>query len=69
MGEMLCRGDGTQGASTAAAEATETQVWLDFAHDCGYLSPADSERLKAGYEEVGKMLSAMIANPGKFAPG
>jgi four helix bundle protein len=50
------------------AEATETPVWLDFARDCEYLSPQAHERLTAGYEEIGKMLNAMIANPKKFAP-
>jgi four helix bundle protein len=50
------------------AEATETQVWLDFARDCGYLSPEHYKELKAGYEEVGRMLSGMVANPEKFAP-
>jgi len=50
-------------------EATETQVWLDFALDCGYMSQDNRDRLTAGYEEVGKMLSGMIAHPEKFAPG
>jgi four helix bundle protein len=27
------------------AEATETQVWLDFARDCGYLSPERQKEL------------------------
>ena len=49
-------------------EATETQVWLDFALDCGYLSKQNYDRLTAGYEEVGRMLSGMMANPEKFAP-
>lgn len=49
-------------------EATETQVWLDFALDCGYLSKENHARLTAGYEEVGRILSGMLANPGKFAP-
>jgi four helix bundle protein len=49
-------------------EATETQVWLDFALDCGYLSREDHDRLTKGYEEVGKMLSGMMANPKRFAP-
>ena len=49
-------------------EATETQVWLDFALDCGYLSEQDHTRLISGYEEVGEMLSGMMANPAKFAP-
>jgi four helix bundle protein len=49
-------------------EATETQVWLDFALDCGYLSKDNHVRLTLGYEEVGRMLSGMMANPSKFAP-
>ena len=50
------------------AEASETQVWLDFALDCGYISRNDHNRLTKGYEEVGKMLSGMMANPQRFAP-
>jgi four helix bundle protein len=50
------------------AEGTETQVWLDFAFDCGYLSKENRDRLTSGYEEVGKMLSGMMADPEKFAP-
>ena len=49
-------------------EATETQVWLDFAYDCGYLSKDNRDRLTVGYEEVGKMLSGMISNPDRFVP-
>ena len=49
-------------------EATETQVWLDFGLDCGYLSKENHDRLPVGYEEVGKMLSGMMANSAKFAP-
>lgn len=49
-------------------EATETQVWLDFSLDCGYLSKQNYDRLTSGYEEVGRMLSGMMANPEKFAP-
>src|SRR6266704_820358 len=47
----------------ADGEATETQVWLDFARDCGYLSPQRQAKLTAGYEEVGRMLGGMIGNP------
>ena len=50
-------------------EATETQVWLDFALDCGYLPKEHHDRLTSGYEEVGKMLNGMISNPERFAPG
>jgi four helix bundle protein len=50
------------------AEATETQVWIDFAFDCGYLSKENRERLTCGYQEVGKMLAGMMAGPDKFTP-
>ena len=49
-------------------EASETQVWLDFSLDCGYMSKHKYDHLTAGYEEVGRMLSAMIANPSRFEP-
>lgn len=50
------------------AEATETQVWLDFARDCGYLSTELHDDLVARYEEIGKMLHAMIEQPNRFVP-
>jgi four helix bundle protein len=49
-------------------EATETQVWLDFARDCEYLPPARHAELVKGYEEVGKMLGTMMSMPEKFLP-
>jgi four helix bundle protein len=52
----------------ADGEATETQVWLDFARDCEYLSPTLHAELVKGYEEVGKMLGTMISMPEKFVP-
>ena len=50
------------------AEATETQVWLDFARDCGYLSTEHHDDLVARYEEIGRMLHAMIDQPERFVP-
>jgi len=50
------------------AEATETQVWLDFARDCGYLSTEHHKEILARYEEVGRMLHAMIDHPERFGP-
>jgi four helix bundle protein len=50
------------------AEATETQVWLDFARDCGYLSIERQKELAVGYDELGRMLSSMIKDPKKFTP-
>ena len=52
----------------ADGEATETQVWLDFARDCEYLPPARHLELAKGYEEVGKMLGTMMTMPEKFIP-
>jgi four helix bundle protein len=50
----------------ADGEASETQVWLDFAKDCGYLPLTRYNELTAGYEEVGRMLGSMIARPERF---
>jgi len=50
------------------AEATETQVWLDFAKDCDYLPVDKYHELIKGYEEVGRMLGSMINEPEKFLP-
>src|SRR5687767_8500827 len=52
----------------ADGEATETQVWLDFARDCGYLSTIRHTELMKGYQEVRKMLGTMISMPEKFMP-
>lgn len=52
----------------ADAEATETQVWLDSSRDCGYLSQEHHRELTTRYEEVGRMLSRMMADPEKFLP-
>jgi four helix bundle protein len=51
----------------ADGETAETQIWLDFALDCGYLSPEQHRSLLQGYEEVGRMLGAMLAAPEKFS--
>jgi four helix bundle protein len=52
--------------SDADGEATETQVWLDFAEACGYISKERLLELRTGYEEVGRMLGGMIAHPERF---
>jgi len=52
----------------ADGEATETQVWLDFACDCEYMSPKLHVELIKGYEDVGKMLGTMMSMPEKFMP-
>ena len=51
-------------------ENSETDTSLDFAKDCGYVSPEEHSDLATRCAEVGKMLGKMIQNPGPFlSPG
>ena len=50
-------------STDADAEATETQVWLDFARDRGHLSAEKTEGLLKGYEEIGRMLGRILTDP------
>jgi len=50
----------------ADGENSETETWLNFAKDCGYLSVADHERLSEKCRSVGKMLGSMLRNPDPF---
>ena len=52
--------------SDSDAETTETMVWLDFALGCGYLNPRVYRELFSEYEQIGRMLGAMISDPEKF---
>ncbi|HEV7332681.1 MAG TPA: four helix bundle protein [Flavisolibacter sp.] len=52
----------------ADMENAETELWLDFALACEYLSQADYNELYAEAEEVGRMLAFMIEHPSKFLP-
>ena len=52
----------------ADGETAETQVWLDFALDCEYLSKEEHDELLSQYEEIGRMLGAMMSMPEKFIP-
>jgi four helix bundle protein len=47
-------------------ENSETDTWLDFAKDCGYLEGKHYERLKEKCRSVGKMLGSMLKNPESF---
>ena len=48
------------------AENSETNVWLEFAHKCGYLSNEKYLDLTQKNIEVGKIVNFMINNPEKF---
>ena len=48
------------------AEAGETQVWLEFAVKCRYLTRPIAVTLYQQYDEILSMLVAMIHNPEKW---
>ncbi len=47
-------------------ENSETDTWLDFAKDCGYISNEDHGRLTTECKRVGAMLGNMLKNPTTF---
>lgn len=52
--------------SDSDTEAAETEVWLDFAFKCGYLSEMDHKELRERYDHIGGMLVNMMNNPEKW---
>ncbi|TSJ43903.1 four helix bundle protein [Mucilaginibacter corticis] len=53
----------------ADMENSETQGWLEFSKECGYISDEIYNRLHSLSDEVGKLIQYMINNPGKFGAG
>lgn len=47
-------------------ENAETQVWLDFALACQYISQEEHNDLTAKNDEIAKLMWYMINNPDKF---
>ena len=54
--------------SDSDMENTETQVSLDFAFKCGYISEESYNDLIMKSEEVGRLLNHMVENPEKYMP-
>ena len=52
--------------SDCDGENSETDTWLDYARDCGYISEKEHTELTTEGSEVGKMLGAMLKNPTPF---
>jgi four helix bundle protein len=52
--------------SDADAENAETQVWLQFALSCQYLSSETHTQLLQKSLEVGRLIGTMIRNPERF---
>ena len=50
----------------ADGENSETDTWLDFAKDCGYLSKEEHQDLTTQCMEVGAMLGSMLKNSAPF---
>ncbi|MBU0989008.1 MAG: four helix bundle protein [Proteobacteria bacterium] len=46
----------------ADGENSETDTWLDFAKDCGYISNEDHDCLTVECKQVGAMLGKMLNN-------
>lgn len=56
----------TSKLTDADGENLETQTWLNFARDCGYLEDIVFEELTRTSEEVGRLLGGMLAKPEAF---
>ena len=52
--------------SDCDGENSETATSLDFAKDCGYITPEQHKAFIEANIEIGKMLGAMINTPEKF---
>ncbi|SDS57806.1 four helix bundle protein [Gramella sp. MAR_2010_147] len=50
----------------ADSENAETQLWIDFALACNYISEEESISLNSQNDEIGRLINYMINNPGKF---
>ena len=47
-------------------ENGETDTWLDYARDCGYITDDVHGELTKELTEIGRMLGAMLRNPEPF---
>jgi len=50
----------------AAGEAGETEVWLNYSLDCGYITKDKYVYFVDGYDQVNRMLYGMIDKSDKF---
>ncbi|MCU0461063.1 MAG: four helix bundle protein [Bacteroidales bacterium] len=53
--------------SDSEGEAAETQVWLDYSCECGYLQPESYHTIIAEYEKIIGMLINMLKHPDKWS--
>ncbi len=50
----------------ADGEQQETQHWVESAHDCGYVTKQQMDKLVADLSEVGRMLESMMQKSSSF---
>lgn len=55
--------------SDAESEAAETQVWIDFAIECGYLQRDRGIAFSQTYDEILRMVVSMIRRPASWTIG
>ena len=52
--------------SDCESEAAETQVWMEVARDCGYITDAEFDEIFDNYDEILGQLVNMAAHPEKW---
>ena len=52
--------------SDSDAEAAETENWLAFARACDYLAQEPHDQLCAEYDQINRLLNAMMQDPTKW---
>jgi len=53
--------------SDSEGEAAETQVWLEFSYNCGYITKNQREKLDKKYDHIIGKLVNMIKHPEKWS--
>jgi len=53
--------------SDAEAEAAETQVWIEFALKCGYISASQADELDGQYDHIQGKIVNMLTKPQQWS--
>ena len=53
--------------SDSESESAETQVWIDYSLECGYISESEHQKITAEYERIIGKLVNMIFHPEKWS--
>ena len=60
MGKQDTPADVRRFIKIAVGSCDETRVWLQFAHDLGYLDEKLMAELSERYQEIGRMLQGLV---------